>query len=310
MSARMAGPMSDQQENLQALSWYAPTVTVVAFVAVMGLVVVLARSSTARYEFERNGTRPRLREPAVAVAAVGADTISAAPRSIGGGSAVEAPAASARTTAVASGHPAGRSVAPGAQPAWWLVDEVSDEPVLDVVAGPFADRIDAEWAALANGLAASVRPEHGVLRTDGGLAPREPAQARAWLGQLGRELARLPEDWDAYLCDSDPLATLVVEVGAGLVEAGLPLYDCSGLEPEGGDATGGVCLTPDPGSGGIVVSWRAHDRMSVQQVRGTAVASALQRAMTDALGEVLVRLGFAVVPAPWGGGHLVTGFDD
>ena len=324
MSARMAGPVSDlEQESLQVLSWYAPTVTVVAFLAVVGLVVVLARSSTARYEFERNLPQARTREPALAGAragdgaggGAGGGADGAARRSLAGGSAGEAePGASARATAVAAGHPAGRSAASRAQPAWWLVDdlvdEAADQPVLDVVAGPFDDRIDAEWAALANGLAASVRPEHGVLRADGGLAPREPAQARAWLGQLGRELARLPEDWDAYLCDTDPLATLVVEVGAGLVEAGLPLYDCSGIAQQGADPTGGVCLTPDPGSGGIVVSWRAHDRMCLQQVRGRAVGSAVQVAMTDALGEVLARLGFAVRPAPWGGGHLVTGFDD
>ena len=316
MSTRMTGPVSGpEQESLQVLSWYAPAVTVVAFLAVMGLVVVLARSSTARYEFERNRTEARVREPAVAAAAAGGGPAGGAHRSVGaGGSAAEAESGSARVAAVASGHPAGRSAASRAQPAWWLVDDLvdlaADEPVLDVVAGPFDDRIDAEWAALANGLAASVRPEHGVLRSDGGLAPREPARERAWLGQLGRELARLPEDWDAYLCDTDPLATLVVEVGAGLVEAGLPLYDCSDLPAPGADPTGGVCLTPDPASGGILVSWRAHDRMSVQQVRGTAVASAVQRAMTDALGDVLLRLGFAVAPAPWGGGHLVTGFDD
>jgi hypothetical protein len=54
----------------------------------------------------------------------------------------------------------------------------------------------------------------------------------------------------------------VVEVAATLLDAGLALHDCDGPGP-----AGGVCLTPEPGSGGILVSWRPHDRMSVQRAR-------------------------------------------
>src|SRR3712207_8828019 len=46
--------------------------------------------------------------------------------------------------------------------------------------------------------------------------------------------------------------------------------------------SGGVCLVPDPASGGILATWRTHDRMAVDQVRGTAVGSAVHRAMTEA----------------------------
>jgi len=63
---------------------------------------------------------------------------------------------------------------------------------------------------------------------------------------------------------------------------------------------------PDPGSGSIVVAWRTHDRLAVDQVRGIAVGNALQRTMTAAIGDVLAELGFAVLPLPSGAGHLVT----
>jgi hypothetical protein len=209
-------------------------------------------------------------------------------------------------SAGAAGHPAGRALDTTRTAAWWLVDGESDERTPDVVAGPFPDRIDAEWAALATGLAATVRPSHGVLRSDGALARREPDSERAWLVELGLQLAKLPEDWDEFLSDTDELGTLVVELGAALIEAGLPLYDCAALDPDEGSPSGGVCLVPDPRSGGIVVTWRTHDRLAVHQVRGTAVGNALQRTMTATLGDVLAELGFSVLPLPSGAGHLVT----
>ena len=128
-----------------------------------------------------------------------------------------------------------------------------------MVAGPFADRIDADWAALSGGLpAVSV---HGIRRADGGVTSRPSPEERAFLGELGEQLDRLPHDWDDLLTDTDPLTTLVVEVAAALLEAGLPLHD---------DSQGGVCLLPETGVGGVLVSWRAHDRMSVHDVRGVA----------------------------------------
>jgi hypothetical protein len=271
-------------------------VVLLGFVAMLGLVVALARSSTAAYEFDRNCAAVRQTEPAVAAAPAARV---ATPAALGSGSAQPAPTG-------AAAHPAGRSLAAAREATWWLVDEESDERTPEIVAGPFPDAVDAEWAALATGLAAAVRPSYGVLRPDGALARREPTAERAWLVALGLQLARLPEDWDEFLSDADELGTLVVEVGAALLEAGLPLYDCAALGPDDGDPTGGVCLVPDPASGGILVSWRAHDRMAVQQVRGAAVGSAVQQAMTAVLGEVLARMGFDVQPLPSGAGHLVT----
>ena len=118
------------------------------------------------------------------------------------------------------------------------------------LAGPFADRIDADWAALADGLpAVSV---YGARSADGHVAARPSPEERAWLAELGDQLDRLPTEWDELLSDTDPLTTLVVEVAAALVEAGLPLHDA----PEDSPA-GGVCLMPELAARGVVVSWRA-----------------------------------------------------
>jgi hypothetical protein len=306
VSARLAGPVADLPlEVSAALPWSSPSLVVFGFAALVGLVILLGRSSTARYEvgrfaFDANCADVRRPEPAAVAAA--APAAAAATGATTAQPLAEVPA----RPPVAEGHPAGRAL-PGARTAtWWLVDDAAEDAVSAVVAGPFEDSIDAEWVAFATGLAAGVRPAYGVLRADGALAARDPASDRAWLVALGLQLARLPEDWDAFLSDTDELGTLVVEVGAALLEAGLPLYDCAALDAEDGDPSGGVCLVPDPSSGGILATWRSHDRMAVQQVRGTAVGAAVQQAMTAVLGEVLTTLGFCVEPLPSGAGHLVT----
>src|SRR3712207_9486012 len=75
----------------------------------------------------------------------------------------------------------------------------------------------------------------------------------------------LADDWDELLSDADALTTLLVEVSAALVEAGLTLHDAAGDSP-----AGGVCLVPDPARRGIPGTWRQHDRMSLERVRGGA----------------------------------------
>jgi hypothetical protein len=303
VSLRLAGPASDLRlEALDLVPWSSPTSVVIAFLALVGLVIVLGRSSTARFEFDRNCADVRTREHAVAAVSTGR---AAAPAMASTGAPALDGGLPAPVPAGSGGHPAGRAIATRTA-TWWLVDDEGDDRAPEVIAGPFDDRIDAEWAALASGLAAGVRPAYGVLRSDGALARRQPTAERTWLVELGLQLSRLPSDWDAFLSDTDELGTLVVEVGEALLEAGLPLYDCAALWPEEGDPTGGVCLVPDPGSGGILVSWRAHDRMAVQQLRGTSVGDAVHRAMTAALGDVLAQLGFDVRPLPSGAGHLVV----
>jgi hypothetical protein len=248
-----------------------PIVTVLAFLASLGLVVALGRSSTARYEADRARAQ-RAREQADAVGA-------------------------ADHPAGAADHPAGERAL--GREGWWLVDESGERAGL--LAGPFAERIDADWAALSARMPGTARPAYGVRLVGGALGRRQSPQERAWLVELGHQLDRLSADWDDLLTDTDELTTLLVEVSAALVEAGLGLYDCAE-----GSSAGGVCLIPEPGGRGILVTWRQHDRMSVDRVHGAALESAVQRTMNAAIADVLTQMGFPVMPVGTTGCHLVA----
>lgn len=264
--------------------------------ALIALVVVLAADSTARYEFERNGVRTLQEAPARGEQPVHAGTATAAEARHG----AERPAP-ARSAVGLAAHPAGRHIAEGpTAAAWWLVDQAGGA----TVAGPFVDRLEADWALWSTGLAGTASAVHGVRRVDGGVIRRQSPQDREWLSELGRQLDRLPEDWEPNMADDeDALITVVVELTAALLEAGLPLHGYAA--PEAGGA-GGVCLTPHPAGLGVLVTWRQHDRMSVQQVRGAAMDAAVQRTMTAAVATVLQQMGFSVEEFGLTGAHLVT----
>jgi hypothetical protein len=183
---------------------------------------------------------------------------------------------------------------------WWLVVDGDTGPGR-IVAGPFPDRAEASWAAGSADTAGGARPVHGARRADGGLNRLPSPQEWAWLAHLGGQLERLPDGWDAELSEEDPLVTLVVEVAAALAEAGLPLYDAEGA----GHDAGGACLTSAPGLGGIVVSWRQHDRMSVEQIHGADADTVVQQVMNRALADVLLVRGFVVDAFGGAGGHVV-----
>src|SRR6185369_8355629 len=100
-----------------------PSVAVLGFLALAGLVVALGRSSTSRFEFERNHVH-RERQPAAAGAAPGHGAARASgeeqPAPAAGGVLLE-PVAAERAVAVAA-HPAGRRTAEHAPASgWWLV---------------------------------------------------------------------------------------------------------------------------------------------------------------------------------------------
>jgi hypothetical protein len=303
---------TDLEGTSVILFW--PAVSVLGFLVLAALVIALGASSTRQYEFERNRVQSA-RHQVVAVDGAGgvpAGDVPAGrpggdhPRVADGGGAATQEMRSERGAAVSvAHHPAGkRVVEPGSAAAWWLVDELGDQPG-EIVAGPFADRIEADWAALSGGLSEATRVVHGVQRADGsGLVRRPLPQERAWLRELGDQLDRLPDEWDTLLTDEDALTTLVVEVAAALVEAGLPLHDCAGEGP-----AGGVCLTPESGRRGIVVSWHRHERMSLQQAGGAALDAAVQRTMNVAIADLLTQVGFGVEPFGSTGCSLVTAPD-
>ncbi|SOD94429.1 hypothetical protein SAMN06272739_0790 [Blastococcus haudaquaticus] len=185
---------------------------------------------------------------------------------------------------------------------WWLVVDEETGPGR-IVAGPFPDRAEARWAesARTSDVREVVRTVYGTRRNDGGLSQRPSPQDWTWLAHLGDQLDRLVADWDATISDEDPLTTLVVEVAGALAEAGLPLHDVSGP----GSEVGGACLSPEPGLGGVLVTWRQHDRMTVEQVAGATVDAVGQQVMNAALAELLRLRGFQVSAFGGGSGSLV-----
>ncbi|MGY1823853.1 hypothetical protein [Geodermatophilus sp. SYSU D00079] len=294
--------------------------TLLGFLVLAGLVIALGTRSTARYEFERNRVQKQARSAAVAGGA--AQVAGGAAHAAGGDRTATRPAGQPVGTAgrtgatpvrqrrrerIGASHPAGKGL--DRPSGWWLVDVSGDQPGLQILAGPFPDRIEADWAALSGGLSDTARAVYGVPRADGAVVRRQSPQERAWLTQLSTQLDRLPEDWDDLLSDTDALTTLLVEVAAAVVEAGLALHDCAGRGPAGSGAAGGVCLTPDPARLGVLVSWRQHDRMSLQQVRGAEADAAVQRTMNAAVAGVLAEMGFRVMPFGSTGCHLVTAVD-
>jgi hypothetical protein len=181
---------------------------------------------------------------------------------------------------------------------WWLLAE--QDGVERIVAGPFPDRAEARWAVGLQ-VEATVTPVYGFRREDGGLSRRPSPEDWAWLAHLGEQLDRLPADRDGALSEEDPLTTLVVEVTGALSEAGLPLHDATGVHRE----LGGACLTPEAALGGLVVSWRQHDRMSVEHMHGAMADAAVQQVMNHALAEVLRLRGFEVSEVAGGSAHVV-----
>jgi hypothetical protein len=174
------------------------------------------------------------------------------------------------------------------RPGWWLVER-ADVGLDRVVAGPFGDRTEASWAAAVQGPVGAVQAEYGVRTADGALSRRPSPEERAWFELLEEQLDRLPDGWDTELADDHPLATLVVEMTAALTDAGLPLHDARGFGP-----AGGVCLAPEPVLGGVVVTWRQHDRTSVERTASTEADTLVQQVMGRAVAQVLSLRSFAV----------------
>lgn len=187
-------------------------------------------------------------------------------------------------------------------PAWWLVDGADR-----VVAGPYADQGEAVWATgpLSPEGAVGGAPAYGVRRETGRLARRPSPEDRAWLADLSGELERVGEEWDPLVDDASPLVGLLCQLGASLVEVGLPLHDCSGRTATW--SRGGVCLTPSPLEDGVVVAWTQHARTTREAPRSPETERWLQETMNRTLTGLLAGLGFTT--APFGGttAALVTG---
>ncbi|MGY1744327.1 hypothetical protein [Blastococcus sp. SYSU D00695] len=189
-----------------------------------------------------------------------------------------------------------------AGPAWWLVDDADR-----VLAGPYADQAEAVWATgpLSPDGGAGGSPSFGVRRESGRIARRPSPEDRAWLADLSGELERVGEEWDLLVDDASPLVGLLCQLGASLVEIGLPLHDCSGRTAT--RARGGVCLTPSPLHDGVVVAWTQHVRTTREAPRPPETERWLQETMNRTLDHLLTGLGFTTVTLGEAGAALVTG---
>jgi hypothetical protein len=189
-----------------------------------------------------------------------------------------------------------------AGPAWWLVDDADL-----VVAGPYADQSEAVWATgpLSPEGSDGGTPAYGMRREDGRLSRRPSPEDRAWLADLSGDLERVGEEWDALVDDVSPLVGLLCQLGASLVEVGLPLHDCSGRTPT--RSRGGVCLTPSPLHDGVVVAWTQHLRTTREAPRPPETERWLQETMNRALADLLGGLGFTTASFGEASAALVTG---
>jgi hypothetical protein len=137
-----------------------------------------------------------------------------------------------------------------------------------------------------------------------------PLRALAERAELADAAGRLVDAYGRRLGDDDPLRPLACDVARALTEAGFTLHHCAQHHPL--YPLGGVCLLPvavghDPdGRGGVVVSWTAHDLLSLDWGRWLAYHGT-QDVMNGALAEVLGGLGFQVSPFGAGGAWIVTG---
>ncbi len=124
-----------------------------------------------------------------------------------------------------------------------------------------------------------------------------------------RALKRLEADADsAPLADgfgmrlatpgTDPLADLTRALARDLIAAGFEIHDCAGKAP-----SGGVCFTPSPNTGGVIVTWAQHD--AAEAAFGYSRQVDLQEQMNYYLADVLSTIGYSVEDFGQATAHLV-----
>lgn len=144
------------------------------------------------------------------------------------------------------------------------------------------------------------------------MSDERAAEPEEWADEEHRQrraLKRLEADADcAPLADgfgmrlaapgTDPLADLTRALARDLIAAGLEVHDCAGKAPGGG-----VCLTPSPNTGGVIVTWAQHDAAEAAFGYGRHVD--LQELMNEHLADVLATIGYTVENFGQATAHLV-----
>ena len=320
-----------------------PTVAVLGFLALNGVVITLGASATARYEFERNlaqsggqlalfsdgagvtesvpagdpATRSRRKRRNAPTARVRkfrhrVRPVGDAPESGTRASASEDPrTAIARTggqQTMLDTRPEADiepAVQDGPAVGRWLVVESDDEPGESgtIVGGPFLDQVEADWAVLTSDLPLSVRTRVVHGR-------RRSNGALVPQSSPGERawIAELEHQLDRLSEDWDELITDGDELTTLVVEVAAALLEV-GLplyDGQSGPGSGGVCLTPAPDHRGVLATWRQHDWMSVQRTRGLDADMAVSQTMNAAVAHVLSDMDFLVEPFEGTGCCLVT----
>lgn len=131
---------------------------------------------------------------------------------------------------------------------------------------------------------------------------RDLDRARQQLARdLHPQLQRLSDGHGHRLFGSGTTIHVLTDLVRTLVTAGLSIHDCADDQ-----STGGVCLTPQPGSGEVAASWSTHRVMPRDATMATAYLDTYE-AMTDAVAAVLEADGWSVRRTPDGEGVIVTG---
>ena len=136
-----------------------------------------------------------------------------------------------------------------------------------------------------------------------------PLRAAAEAAELAQAVCGLVSVDGCRPADSDPLAPLARDIARSMTEAGLAMHHCAQYHPL--YRLGGVCLLAVPaesgtGSGGVALSWTAHNLLLLDWDRYGTYAGT-QQAMNTALGGVLRASGYPIAPFGSGGAWLVTG---
>ena len=117
------------------------------------------------------------------------------------------------------------------------------------------------------------------------------------------EVAKLSDGWDGRLFPDHPLTVLAARITRSLVEAGFVLHDCAARL-----RTGGVCVTPSTGTGGVIITWTTHDVL-VQDLTRASDNAGVHEVMNYAVADVLRELGWKVDGFGEATAHIVTAQD-
>lgn len=185
---------------------------------------------------------------------------------------------------------------PGAWERGWLIQAFGDEFESRLQPDPDPQRAEIGW----------VVPGPAPESTEEESTPAEPRYA----GDLFRgdepvlvQLRRVSDGWGQPIARrDDPLFRVAISIARDLLAAGFELHDCGHSAP-----TGGVCLTPSPHEGGVMVTWAQHDVLAHHDGDDDLYDTHqdVQVVMNDAVADALTEMGWDVEHLDKGAGTAI-----